>query len=252
MSFKNIISGDVRYILAEKLECKDLWNLSKVVGERDKWIDLIHKKCLIEMKIRLKKILNNEYDKFMDILYKTGSAISDSFILQCLLNEDWKSDIDILVFEITLELEKFLKEFNFRTHYYNKEIRGIAEISLDKTITFGKTDFHFILVNNIRKEEIKEFICKNFDFDIIKNFFQENKLYIHDYEQIFSKRVEFKIGKVGTSSIRRVKYEYRGFTFYNKFFSYTTFKIWLDYKFTYAIPILLITWLFKQIICQMS
>ena len=245
-----IIFGDIRYILAEKLECKDLWNVSKI-GHKERMIELIHKKCLKEIKYRLKKILEDKYEEFIDLLYRTGAVISGSFILQCLLNEDWGSDIDILIStkEITVEFVNFMEKYNYTSIYYGQNCkRDMMGISGVRCVEFLETKIQFLLVN-IGKHEIKDFILGNFDFDIVKNLFQENKLYIHDYEQIFSKRTEYKVGKIpGSSIIRRIKYEYRGFSFYQPNYSYQSLKKWVEYKFIYAIPISLICWGFKKII----
>ncbi len=244
----DIIFGDIRYILAEKLECKDLWKLSKI-GRKERIIDLIHKKCLKKIKYQLKKILEDKYEEFIELLYKTGAAISGSFILQCLLNEDWGSDIDILIStkEITPEFINFMEKYNYTSIYYVQNCkRDMMGISGVRCAEFLETKIQFLLVNN---NEIRDFILGNFDFDIVKNVFQENKLYIHDYEQIFSKRTEYKVGKIsGSSIIRRVKYEYRGFSFYQPNYSCESLKKWLEYKFIYAIPISLVCWGFKKLI----
>jgi ribonuclease HII len=46
---------------------------------------------------RLQTILGDKYKDFRQVLTDTGAVISGSFVLQCILGETWKSDIDIYI-----------------------------------------------------------------------------------------------------------------------------------------------------------
>ena len=243
---EQLIAGDIRYILQHHLECKDIWNLCKVSEyekTQRKLMNLLHNKCIDEIKKRLTEMFFNDpkiAQEFLSILNETGAVISGSFLVQCLLNENWKSDVDIFVpiigNEITYTSNHNIKtkvdDFLFRVyHFYNyyaadryshhvsnkiRWIRDFADIDVkkDKKTNEAKHIFQVILVN-VEKDEICEFIRNSFDFDLVKNTFIKHKLSVLNFEEIFSKNVRFKTGdRLGLSIKRRVKYEKRGFTFY--------------------------------------
>ncbi len=228
----NTIFGDIRYILADKLECKDLWNLGKIQN-KERMIDLIVKKGEKEIKTRLQRFLGDKYEQFMEIMNRTGCVIAGSFVLQCLLNEDWESDIDIFVpieekilertdcYNPVSEIETFLFQNYKMDNYHAAERYGhdIHENKIKWIRTFERKNNHNfqVVLVEVKTGNIKDFIHENFDFDIVKNVFQEEILHIFDYEQVFSKKVEFKVGRrLGSSILRTEKYEKRGFTFFNK------------------------------------
>jgi hypothetical protein len=259
---EKLIGGDVRYLLSEKLSCKDIWNMSKVTqyeSTRIKLMNLIKKRCISEMKNRLKSVLKERYDEFADILERTGVVISGSFIVQCLLNEDWNTDIDIFVPMIgnkigktdsnnpTTEIDDLLFQKFHMVQYeagsryghdiHDEKIQWVRTFSNTQLYTRDENgrytrinytprekkgyDFQVILVN-VEKERLSDFIMGNFDFDIVKNVFTfPNNLEILKMEEIFNKRTEFKVGdRFGSSVQRAIRYERRGFTFLNKNMSY--------------------------------
>ena len=263
---EKLIGGDIRYVLSEKLSCKDIWNLVKVTeyeSTKTKLQSLLYQRCILEIKNRLKKVLGESYDEFVSVLSKTGAVISGSFIVQCLLNEDWNTDIDIFVPMIgnkigktdsnnpTTEVDDLLfQKFHMVDYEAGKRYgHDVNDKKIQWVRTFSKTpryerdlngyykqiknkdnenkikegyNFQVVLVD-IEREKLHDFIIGNFDFDIVKNTFNfiENNLKIFNLADIFDKRTEFKVGNRFGSSIERCKrYEKRGFTFYNKNMSY--------------------------------
>ena len=256
---EKLIGGDIRYVLTEKLSCKDIWNLLKVTeykSTKTKLQELLHPRCILEIKKRLKKVLGESYDEFVSVLSRTGAVISGSFIVQCLLNEDWNTDIDIFVPMIgnkigktdsnnpTTEVDDLLfQKFHMvdyqagnryghdiddekiqwvrtfsKTQVYRRDVHGRFERIIDVQREKSGYNFQVVLVN-IEKEKLCDFIIENFDFDIVKNTytFFDNKLKILKLQEIFDKRTEFKVGtRLGSSVQRAIRYEKKGFSFYNK------------------------------------
>ena len=256
---EKLIGGDIRYVLSEKLSCKDIWNLLRVTeyeSTKIKLESLIYPRCILEIKNRLKKVLGESYDEFVSVSTKTGSVISGSFIVQCLLGEDWNTDIDIFVPMIgnkigktdsdnpTTEVDDLLFQKFHMVDYQagNRYGHDINDEKIQWVRTFSKTqvyrrdangryeritnlyreksgyNFQVVLVN-VEKEKLCDFIMDNFDFDIVKNTFtfSDNKLKILKLQEIFDKQTEFKVGdRFGSSVQRAIRYEKKGFTFYNK------------------------------------
>ena len=263
---EKLIGGDIRYVLTEKLSCKDIWNLLKVTeydSTKTKLQELLHPRCILEIKKRLKKVLGESYDEFVSVLARTGAVISGSFIVQCLLNEDWNTDIDIFVPMIgnkigktdsnnpTTEVDDLLfQKFHMvsyeagnryghdindekiqwvrtfsKTQVYRRDVHGRYErIKNISNVKEKGYNFQVVLVN-VEKEKICDFIIDNFDFDIVKNTFtfSDNKLKILKLQEIFDKRTEFKVGdRFGSSVQRAIRYEKKGFSFSNKNMPYET------------------------------
>lgn len=238
---EDLLCGDIRYLLSEILENKDLWLLCKTFPNNEKLnkrlIELINKKCITEMMNRMRKLLGKELEEFINLLNEVGATISGSFIIQCLLNEDWNTDIDIFVpmkgniisktpsDNPTSLVDSFLNErFTFKDYipanrynnFIDNKIKWVRSFGSISEMNTNKIDFQVILVD-IEKDEMKDFILQNFDFDIIKNTYLRNEIKIYNYEDIFSKTTNFKIGnRLGSSISRCIRYEEKGFKFLNK------------------------------------
>lgn len=256
---EKLIGGDIRYVLSEKLGCKDIWNLLKVTeyeSTKTKLGKLLYPRCILEIKNRLKKMLGESYDEFVSVLSRTGAVISGSFIVQCLLGEEWNTDIDIFVpmignkigktdhdnpttevddllfqkfhmvsyqagcrygHDIDDEKIKWVRTFS-KTQVYRRDVQGRFERITDVHREKLGYNFQVVLVN-VEKEKLCEFIIENFDFDIVKNTFtfSDNDLKILKLQEIFDKRTEFKVGdRFGSSVQRAIRYEKNGFVFDNK------------------------------------
>lgn len=95
----NLILGDIYdFHIYHHISIIDIYNFSltcKKYSNIDKLKLLNRLNDIID--IRLNKIFGDKTIDFYDILEKTGGIISGSFILQCILNEKWESDVDIYI-----------------------------------------------------------------------------------------------------------------------------------------------------------
>lgn len=95
-----ILYGDPFWCqIIKYLSVKDLYNLSKVNKYyRTKITDDVYKKNIMKcINDRLKELFENNYDDFKRLLDDYGVMLSGSFIIQCILDVKWMSDIDLYV-----------------------------------------------------------------------------------------------------------------------------------------------------------
>jgi hypothetical protein len=127
------------------------------------------------------------YDHLINFLKTTGSIISGSFILECLLMRGWTFDLDIyvpsknryLIQDISNKLK--LRDASLDDDY--PDIRAFED-------TFGVISGNYIIRNSNRAYQLKiQFICtenprsfvlNNFDLDICMNL-----LYFNDYWDVY-------------------------------------------------------------------
>lgn len=85
---------DIINVIASYSEPKDAYNLLKIFN-----LDNIIKQNIInEINTRLYEIFGDKYNKLKSLMADTGCVISGSFIIQCILKENWEgADIDIYV-----------------------------------------------------------------------------------------------------------------------------------------------------------
>lgn len=219
----------------------DLYNWCRINKNYNTMLrTLIKRSVLSEIENRLRDIFD-DLPQFLQILAKSKSVISGSFIIQCILNEYWNdTDIDIYIpikgnnitgytendNPITIMEDYLYKTMKF-THYEAANRYG-HDINTEKLIfnwirnyLKGNYSIQVIQVNideNI--SEVKNFIHQTFDFDICKNIynFAENQSYLSLYKmnQICSKMTKFKCAyRLGSSIERCKKYQKRGFVFTN-------------------------------------
>ena len=123
----------------------------------------------------------------MEMFDSSCSIIAGSFILQCLLNQSWESDIFIFVpidnKIVNLLSQKYnLEEITHGEIFDKYEIKCVKIFSKIKNL---KYNFQVIIVN-VQEEEIANFMTKNFNL----NIFQKNKLSKICYEEVFSKKIK--------------------------------------------------------------
>jgi hypothetical protein len=189
--------GDLfNHLIVKHLEIKDLYRLQIADGSFNN-THLIKKLVLAEINSRLSTIFGKRLSEFKDILERTGSVISGSFIIQCILSEHWDdSDIDIYVpiknnvltktpsgNDVT-EIERFLfeemkYEFKDYDHYgvdLNSDEIEINFVRNYKVELGNYKTIQIIQVNmNNNVDKLNDFILESFDFDIFKN-----KIYINN------------------------------------------------------------------------
>lgn len=239
--------------IIKKLSRKDLYTLSnvsifyyKLINFKQLIIDTIH--------IRLKFLLKEHYEPFLKIMKHNGAFISGSFIIQCILNEYWDSDIDVFCPSIgnVNRIHKFddesdesdeseendrkkytfneIEDYLFNEMEYDgssecilyrwdtNDIKTHPQIRNVRTYTKeNKCDIQIISINLSKNiSDCYSFIENRFDFDICKNIY-DGDLIIKNIENILNKTTNFNATTSLTDSIGRYhKYVLRGFNFENK------------------------------------
>jgi hypothetical protein len=189
---------------------------------------------------RLSAILGvSKCEKFKEYMEKSGFIISGSFVLQAILNVEWEnSDIDVFctgdsargktpggylssMFEDFLFDEKLFGQCENYEHvvyddHYGDCFSNGNFIQHIRKYTISFQTFETIILD-CDKENLKDYVCNNFDFDIVKNIcYVKNNKFVIDImypECIANKTFEFKYQKDVMKSIERAdKYISRGFT----------------------------------------
>ena len=150
------------------------------------------------IKSKLQKIFDDKFLIFKKLLMESGSIISGSFLVQCILNVVWNnSDIDIYVsndnYKMVIDFfEKNYKKIksNNEINYNDKEI-----ISTEKFIVNNKS-IEIIKLSS-SNDKIHDYIINKFDFSICKNEYYvdkkgKNKLYVYDIDGIKNKKLIIK------------------------------------------------------------
>lgn len=172
--------------------------------------------------------LENEYQGILDFLKNNKAFISGSFIIQNILNEYYvNSDIDIY-FPFTdkndLEITRPIDNFNVihDTLCYDGAINATA-IKMHRVTDYRSKSGKCLQVIYIQiddnRQSIIDYLSDGFDFDICKNFYRYNELYIDRIDQICNKQLHFKINNnywERDKTMNRVyKYQNRGFNVIN-------------------------------------
>lgn len=243
------MKGNVFNITIKKLNNEDLGNLRKVSHYYMDRIDKRIKNNAIEnINNKLKEYLyEDELKIFKELLSKTGSCISGSFVLQSILQEDWEnSDIDIYIpIHENFPINEFLCFFRSFRKYYSRVcgenqymnygnligIFGVIELKLRKISTLDEyvavwefpntkdyIKLQLIMVDiekdKIEKQNIFNYINFSFDLNILKNaYFGDDTIKIGgDLSHILCKRDKITYTFNPRNIVDRIrKYEKRGF-----------------------------------------
>ncbi len=248
--FEQVFNGDPFYgIIVNYLSIKDLLTLQQM-PEFLHMDQVIEERILSSIEYRLNKYYGDKTWEFKQLLEQCHGLISGSFLIQCILEEDWsshKTDLDIyLPGRDTIEedervnrkywkwqnnfsdLENFLYDFYDQTttahsacyeRDLKKRIICVREYYRGK-YQEAENKVQIIYVKR-KHDQLTEFIESTFDFQICKNWLQfrigQPQLHITNLREIVEKVTDFEYQFNLASSIRRMKkYEKRGFTFRNK------------------------------------
>jgi predicted nucleotidyltransferase len=183
----------------------------------------IHNAIIKQVHIKLKEILRGQYELFIKYITVNDIAISGSFIMQCILGEDWEeSDIDLYLFDeendnyfdvmgIDKEVLTYEQKKEIMDSYGNFiDIRKIINRKIyDKKI-------QAIYVPTQTRNEFKSFVLDNFDLNICKNIFQivdgKEMVYVHDLTGLINRREVVDGNYMRDKKKGRIeKYKSRGF-----------------------------------------
>jgi hypothetical protein len=217
-------------IIIEHLSLRDIYSLRFVNSIFRKRInkELIIKIIKIRIERKLQDILGPHYDQFVENMIENKAILSGSFILQCILDEEWYSDIDIYVdLKHRLNLHKGMKKMSYsfgEDEYvrYKTALKNIDEITNYYVSNDEDTDGYDIKIQviTIRTSEKYSLIdhINNTGFDVCKNRLTYNddgnlQLYLENYKEAITKTSTFTIQDVDDFYFRIQKYSNRGFYF---------------------------------------
>lgn len=194
------------YNLSFYVGVMDLYNL-KLVSKMT-WKNMIVrggdiKNIIIkQIHIRLKNILRDQYDLFIRYIKINQIAISGSFMMQCILGEDWaNSDIDLYLcdeendnyFDI-MGIDKEVLTYEQKQEITDSYGHFIDINKIINRKVYGKRIQTIYVGENVinTHEEFKNFVMNTFDLNICKNIFQiidgKEMVYVHDLMGLIRKR----------------------------------------------------------------
>lgn len=225
---------------------KHYWDFDKIEKLS---FNLIPKfKIKLEINKRMELLFGEEkWKEFKKLLDVDGGFITGSFIIQCILDEEWDdSDIDIFVAKSEgmtknmnplSNINKFFDKHKFKFINYDNLSYG-NDINSGNNITFIrnykiKQKKIQIINTSLDKGELEKFILREFDFDIVKNYYSvdnnQNKLVITNLYQIQARELVWRYYGNFTSSIKRgLRYKKRGFNITDQIDIIQTYKIFLE------------------------
>lgn len=246
----NVFYGNVfDNIIIDYISVRDIFNLKFVNRSFRQRIteSVIMKIIKTRIERKLKVILKNNYDAFVNAMAKSKAILSGSFILQCILNEKWSnSDIDIYVdkenenfFHKCISSITSFSDFDYGDMYgqaFNSIIHNIKNFFIDPDNNlhkpnigpFDETKQYFVKIQVVTIKTSKEYSLidhtYNTGFDVCKNRLTYDKhgkmqLYLKNYKEAITKTTTFTIQTVDDFYYRVEKYSKRGFYFkpkYNK------------------------------------
>ena len=142
---------------------------------------------------RLKELNINE-EEFIATLKSFNGTISGSFVLQCLLDEYWSSDIDMYISYANAMLFKdptnIYKTFDTENNKVTliksqeKDFKKYEDIlGLDK-FKINKLEIDLVWI----KGDYEPYIYEKYDFDFCKNYYDGDNVYVHDWNAVIDKK----------------------------------------------------------------
>lgn len=234
------------YEILPLLTPKDIYALIKTCNKNSYLKSHLYTKIINNIVVRLQHILKESYDGFIHLLEKTNAVISGSFLIQCILEERWTDEIDILI-----GYDKAIIDNNQTTYvayddvfrknkliefFYNKKlIKKCFQNDLYQSIYvdhiigpvygYSTNDFEASIIfvpleEEITQTNINKYINNYFDINICKNAFYVSDgifhLDINIIDHIFNRYASFNYSKSFKLAMAHVnKYINRGFMFDN-------------------------------------
>lgn len=198
------------------LSPKDLYIMRCVNKDFHKIINYHHIKQSIAIRVarKIKNDIKIPYDKFNNFLHKYDISICGSFLLQCILDENFEdcTGIDLL---INKDSSDIFESFKLIQHEYQK----CYKVFYTYNEYFAAPGHHIrFIITDISKSE---FIQNMTSFDICKNLYDTRNIYVSDLIGILNKKEKLKNAFTGSKKYPVVysvdklvkKYINRGFRF---------------------------------------
>lgn len=193
-------------------------------------------KIINEINIRLPNIFMNCTDELKKLMNKNNIYLSGLFLLECISDEDFpEKEIDFFVTENKFKkLNDFLKKNDFRckrmsTSSHIGSCAATLSVYMPNELNIvHKQNNYCVNVLKIKEPMIlmEQWLDKNVDFDICKNFYKINSsveiIYIKSFDQIMNKSPIFRFSETMGSvtykqSIEKyIKFQNLGFNFLDK------------------------------------
>ena len=214
---------------------RDLHALDRVYPENGLLTRFGDKTILAGINARLARIFGDTLPEFKKILRDTGSIISGSFVVQCILQEEWEgSDVDIYVGTETAPLIDdvgtshpitTVEDFLYTRHKYTQQYYAanrygtiLNDIQWIRNYEANGQQLQVIQVSK-KASFLYDYIVDRYDFDICKAVYgvdHRGRDYVKIYalDEIIAKRTTFNYyNRLGESVGRCHKYRARGFHF---------------------------------------
>ncbi len=95
---EKVLFGDPFYgVIINYLSIKDLLTLRQTCKHYQNLGEIIYERILQEAHRRLKKLFGSKLNQFFSVMEQCKAVIAGSFLIQCVLDEDYASDIDIFI-----------------------------------------------------------------------------------------------------------------------------------------------------------
>lgn len=237
----NTLSKDIIQEIVKHVSVKDAYMLKLASKHFSKQIQNLEELLIRKINCRLAHLIGStRLPQFKHLLQRFNAVITGSFLIQCILDEDWQTDVDIMipVSSVTKVELKWLNVWDFdnllyglldhedvrreSTHIYedgHQDIVSLRSYTLKERTTKIQT-----CVFRSEAKTTNAFVYRHADFDICRNVYsvikigEDEKEYVKvaTLNQICTRQTEFKLGRVVCNSMRRyAKYMNKGFTFTN-------------------------------------
>lgn len=229
-SFNSIFNGSFCAI-SKYLSIKDVYEMSKTTKRAGQFINKNYLYQMMERKIlaKLKKIIfPNTFDDFCAKMTEAKAVIGGSFLHQCILNENYSSDIDIYVGskEGNEILHDFFMNYTFPDDNYSSLYNTLPHLIDIMNYNYypnedddpnGGLTIQLIHVDTSDGHSLWKHVCHT-GFDIFRNmaYFDRNgklRLKLTNYVGIINKHIKYTVLDVKDFFFRYNKYLNRNYTF---------------------------------------
>jgi hypothetical protein len=184
------------YVLMYYLRPIDVWNNQEFFD-----INLLHVNIMIEIERRLRNIFKDKYDQFIQLMTDYNIVISGSFIMQCMLGEDWSSDLD-LFYDQDPTINFYGEPYEVS---HQKMLDQMGKLGIEKFLNEGEM-YHYsnnFKIKNLINYNVNQYkvqlVCIHptelYVIDNLSHYYDEDHVLSHTYKLIEYPKDEF-IGRI--------------------------------------------------------